>query len=364
MSEPTKNRMNCQLQGEGQGMSDTDRGRGKTEVGIRPTAFDFEHMIESVDTSCSRFESLRTVQLNLGNRCNLTCSHCHVEASPSGEKVMGKEVIDAVLAFLRKSQGITLDITGGCPEMNPHFRYLIEQTDHLDLCRIVRTNLVITREPGMEWLPEFYRDHGLGLVASLPCFTRDNVDRQRGTGVFEQSIAALQLLNGLGYGESPELTLVYNPGEAVLPGPQNVLEAMYREELLNGYHISFTRLFTLTNIPIGRFRNRLMESDALEGYLQTLVECFNPEAARAIMCRSLISIDWKGLLYNCDFNQAAGLPIRDAQGTPCTIHGLDRVLLEGIDPVFGPHCFGCTAGEGSGCFGQQPADQTLCLETA
>jgi radical SAM/Cys-rich protein len=312
-------------------------------------------MIENVDPSCARFDELRTLQLNLGNLCNLACVHCHVAASPGGSRLMGREVMDVVIEFLATRRDVTLDITGGCPEMNPLFPYLIEQTDPLCLRRIVRTNLAIAGEPGMEHLPEFYRDHGLTLVASLPCFNRETVDRQRGSGVFQRSISTLRRLNGLGYGESLELNLVYNPEGNVLPGPQRFLESLYRKELMERYGIRFTSLFTITNVPIGRFRDLLETRGELSTYRDTLVERFNGTAAPAIMCRSLISVDWQGRLYNCDFNQAAGLPIRTAEGEPLTVRCLGEATRHGTPLILGEHCFSCTAGEGSSCHGATTA---------
>lgn len=315
-------------------------------------AFCFKEKIANADPSCVQFKGLRTLQLNLGNRCNLACAHCHVGASPSGEKIMGEKTIDAAVAFLHNHPGVTLDITGGCPELNPFFSYLIARTDRLDIDRLVRTNLVIATEPGMTWLPEFYRDHGLALVASLPCFTAENVDRQRGEGVFRRSIAALRRLNELGYGRTLELTLVYNPWEEALPGPEKGLEALYRKELMEGYGIGFTRLFALTNVPIGRLQERLAGRGALARYIRTLVESFNPAVARSLMCRTLVSVDWEGNLYNCDFNQAARMALADGNNRPLSIDGLEEALQKGIPMRFANHCFACTAGEGSSCFGR------------
>lgn len=311
-----------------------------------------EH-IRSVDPSCALFDSLRTIQINLGNRCNLACGHCHVAASPEGTHAMGKEVMDGIVGYLesRPEERPTLDITGGCPELNPRFRYLIERTDRLGIRRILRTNLAIAADPGMEWLPAFYRDHGLTLTASLPCFEAANVDRQRGEGVFRRSIAVLLELNRLGYGGPLELNLVYNPEGDDVPGSQSTLEALYRKELMGRYGIRFTNLFTITNLPIGRFRTRLEAAGSLHSYLRKLAGNFNPSAAPGIMCRSMISVDWRGRLYNCDFNQAAGLPITTAKGEPLDVSRLPEAARRGNRLVLTDHCFGCTAGEGSGCFG-------------
>lgn len=312
---------------------------------------DFRRMVENVDPACARFDELQTLQLNLGNRCNLACVHCHVAASPEGTRLMGREVMDRVIEFLATRRGVTLDITGGCPEMNPHFRYIIERTDSLAISRIVRTNLAIAGDPSMEWLPEFYRDHGLALVASLPCFKRATVDRQRGSGVFQRSISTLRRLNDLGYGECLELNLVYNPEGSSLPGSQRFLESLYRKELLDRYGVRFTSLFTITNVPIGRFRDHLETRGELAAYRDTLVERFNGAAAPSIMCRSLVSVDWEGRLYNCDFNQAAGLPIRTGEGEPLTVRHLAEATRHGAPLILGEHCFSCTAGEGSSCCG-------------
>jgi radical SAM/Cys-rich protein len=312
---------------------------------------DFRRRVEHVDPSCACFDALRTLQLNLGNRCNLACAHCHVAASPVGDRFMDREVMDGIIGFLDLQRDITLDITGGCPEMNPHFAYLVERTDALAIRRIVRTNLTIATEPGMERLPEFYCDHCLTLVASLPCFNPATVDRQRGDGAFQRSITTLRRLNDLGYGESLELNLVYNPEGNALPGSQRFLESLYRKELMERYGIRFTSLYTITNVPLGRFRDYLETRGELAGYLDTLSERFNSDAAHSIMCRSLISVDWTGRLYNCDFNQAAGLPIRGENGTPLTVRELAEASRRGTPLTLGEHCFSCTAGEGSSCHG-------------
>lgn len=313
----------------------------------------FGELLRSVDPSCALFDSLRTIQINLGNICNLACGHCHVSASPEGTRAMGKEVMDGIIRYLESRSGerLTLDITGGCPEMNPRFRYLVERTDRLGVRRILRTNLAIAAESGMEWLPAFYREHGLTLIASLPCFEAENADRQRGNGVFRRSVAVLQRLNGLGYGDSLELDLVYNPEGDAIPGPQAQLEALYRKELMGRYGIRFTNLFTITNVPIGRFRTRLEAAGSLCSYQRKLAGNFNPSAVSAIMCRSMINVDWMGRLYNCDFNQAVGLPITSADGVALDVSRLSEAARRGNRLVLADHCFGCTAGEGSSCFG-------------
>jgi radical SAM/Cys-rich protein len=311
----------------------------------------FKERLEQIDPGFIRFDSLRTLQVNLGDLCNLTCSHCHVAASPRGEKVMGREVMTNIIGFFARQQGITLDITGGCPEMNPHFRYLMESTTGLNLRRIVRCNLAILTEPGMEWLPRFYREQRPVIIASLPCYLEKNVDRQRGAGVYERSIAALRIFNAIGYGDELELDLVYNPGSNFVPGVQKDLEAAYRKDLLERHGIRFTSLYTIANAPIGRFREQLVARGALDRYLDLLAGSFNPEAAGQIMCRTLVSVDWQGLLYNCDFNQAMGLPITGRDGRPLRIDSLEDAAQSGAELYLAQHCYCCTAGEGSSCTG-------------
>ena len=276
----------------------------------------FSDRLKNINPEFLTFDSIKTLQVNLGNLCNMACAHCHVSASPSGEKQMAREVAEKIVAVLRQSPGMTLDLTGGCPELNPQFRYLVEATDALSLSRIVRSNLTVVTEPGMEWLADFYRQHRLVVFGSLPCYSAENVEKQRGNGAFDRSIAALKKLNSLGYGTELELNLVYNPGGPFLPGPQRDLEAAYRKELSENFGILFTSLFTITNAPIGRFRDFLEKKGAYETYLNLLADRFNPETAGAIMCRTMMSVDWQGLLYNCDFNQVLGLPVRGRDGRP------------------------------------------------
>lgn len=311
----------------------------------------FQRKIEEVDPSCSHFDTLRTVQLNLGDLCNLACAHCHVNASPDGRNIMGRDVMDTVLDYLRSHPGLTLDITGGCPELNPHFLYLLDRSRTIAPRRMVRTNLTVLCEENMTHLPELYRDHALVLFASLPCYLEANVDRQRGSGAFEKSIAALRRLNSVGYGDTLELNLVFNPGDGNLPPSQIILENLYRKELEERYGIQFNSLFTITNVALGRFRQMLEKTGTLDTYRRTLVERFNPQAALGIMCRSLISINWQGTLFNCDFNLAAGLPIRDNAGAPLHVKRLQEGSQPGRKMVLGEHCFSCTAGEGSSCCG-------------
>jgi radical SAM/Cys-rich protein len=311
----------------------------------------FKERLQEINPVYIKFDTLQTLQVNLGNLCNLSCGHCHVGASPDGKKVMEKEVMEKVAGFLARKPGLVLDITGGCPEMNPHFRFLVEATDGLAERRIVRSNLTVITEPGMEWLPEFYCRHKLVITASLPCYLEDNVDRQRGIGVYRRSIAALQLLNRLGYGGRLELNLVYNPAGGYIPGSQKELESAYKAELLERHGIIFNHLYTITNAPIGRFREYLEAQGAYERYLKLLATSFNPDAAGSIMCRTLVSVDWKGFLYNCDFNQAIGLPITDERMGILKIDDLEAAAISGNELFLAQHCYCCTAGEGSSCTG-------------
>lgn len=311
----------------------------------------FAERLKSAAPEFICFDSLETLQVNLGNLCNMACSHCHVSASPGGDRNMTRDVAEKIVAVLQRNRGITLDMTGGCPEMNPHFRYLVEATENLSLRRIVRSNLTILTEPGMAWLAGFYQQHGLVVFASLPCYSAENVDKQRGAGVFGRCIDALKRLNALGYGTELDLNLVYNPGGPFLPGPQRDLEAAYRKELADNFGISFTNLYTITNAPIGRFREHLDKEGAYDSYLNHLADRFNPETAGSIMCRTMVSVDWQGILYNCDFNQVLGLPIRGPEGKALTLDDLDEAARSGNELVLGQHCYCCTAGEGSSCSG-------------
>ncbi len=311
----------------------------------------FKERLRDINPLYITFDTLRTLQLNLGNLCNLSCSHCHVGASPQGKRVMGEDVMTKIANFLARKPGLVLDVTGGCPELNPHFRFLVEKTAGLSPRRIVRSNLTIMTEPGMEWLPEFYRRHRLVITASLPCYLEENVERQRGKGVYAKSITALKILNGLGYGDTLELNLVYNPGGDLVPGSQKSLEAAYKNELRERYGIRFNNLYTITNAPIGRFREYLETQGAYDRYLNLLATSFNPDTAGNIMCRTLVSVDWKGFLYNCDFNQAIGLPITGDDGSILKIDDLDNAARSGNELFLAQHCYCCTAGEGSSCTG-------------
>lgn len=311
----------------------------------------FTERLKEVNPDFITFDTLGTLQINLGNLCNLNCAHCHVNASAIGTKVMGKEVMEKIAGCLSRRKDLTLDITGGCPEMNPDFRFLIERTDGLCKRRILRSNLAIMAETGMEWLPEFCRRHELVITASLPCYLEENVDRQRGKGVYAKSIGVLKELNRIGYGNGLELNLVYNPVEQYLPGSQRELEIGYKTELFSRHGIMFHNLYTITNAPIGRFKEYLEAQGSYDRYINLLATRFNPAAAGSIMCRTLISVGWQGLIYNCDFNQAMGIPVAADHGAPLTIDDLEEAAMEGREIHLSQHCYCCTAGEGSSCTG-------------
>ena len=314
---------------------------------------DFKQALINTDPQLLQFDKLQTLQVNLGNRCNQSCAHCHVQAGPTGKKIMPKLIMKKIVNFMRSHPGLCIDITGGCPELSPDFKFFANEVYKLASRLMVRTNLTVFFEPGLDGLPKWYSQHKVVVIGSLPCYTQENVDMQRGPRVFQKSIKAIRLLNELGYGydEQLELNLVYNPGGDFLPGPQEQLEADYKRELGEKYGIRFNKLFTITNAPIGRFKQYLQANGQLEKYLQLLVENFNPSAAENIMCRNLLSVDYRGIVYNCDFNQALNLPVIDGSGKNVTIEQLEGVLSGAIETITDNHCFCCTAGAGSSCTG-------------
>jgi radical SAM/Cys-rich protein len=292
---------------------------------------------------------LHTIQINLGFMCNQTCAHCHVSASPQRTEQMSWKTMETILNVTSKLPSAFIDITGGAPELHPHLekflRQLIAQKHQVQL----RTNLTILLEPQYKNFPKLYKELGIELVASLPCYLEEEVRLQRGKDVFEKSIEAIQLLNKVGYGTTPKLplTLVFNPLEPVLPPEQKTLEQEYRDYLFDHYGIRFTRLITLTNMPLGRFLDVLKEKKPQ--YMKVLIDSFNPETASSLMCRHQINISWDGTLYDCDFNLAAGLPVTSK--VPRHIKDFDEKALSKREIQTGPHCFGCTAGHGSSCGG-------------
>jgi radical SAM/Cys-rich protein len=298
---------------------------------------------------------LATVQVNLGYRCNQSCVHCHVDAGPKRREEMSAETMEQVLAFVARSGAATLDITGGAPELNAVFRPLVERARALGVHVMDRCNLTILEEPGQEPLAGFLAEHRVEVIASLPCWLGENVDGQRGKGVFDASIRGLKRLNALGYGADETglvLNLVYNPVDAVLPPPQCALEVDYKRELAERYGIRFNRLLSLTNMPIRRFGGWLLSTGRFDGYMRLLRAAHREENLDAVMCRDLISIDWQGYLYDCDFNQMLALPLGADGGGRRHIGELaDAADLTGAGIAVGGHCYGCTAGQGSSCGG-------------
>jgi radical SAM/Cys-rich protein len=314
----------------------------------------FESVLRGHGLAPLRREVVKTLQVNVGKLCNQACHHCHVDAGPKRTERMSRPVAERVMALLAASPSTeTVDITGGAPELNLNFPYLVERARQLGRCVIDRCNLTVLLEPGMEWVPEFLRAHEVDVIASLPCYTAENVEQQRGRGVFDQSIAALRRLNRLGYGQPGShlrLDLVYNPLGAALAPPQERLEADYRRVLRGSFGIEFHHLLTITNMPIKRFSDQLARWGQEETYMALLEDAFNPAAVPGLMCRSLVSVGWDGSLYDCDFNQMLELPLA-GRGRP-TVFDLESLdELDGAAIATARHCLGCTAGAGSSCGG-------------
>ena len=317
------------------------------------TAPSFEDALASHEQTPLMAKSVTTLQVNLGKVCNQTCQHCHVDAGPQRTESMAKETIDQVIEVLDRTPQIsTVDITGGAPEMNPHFEYLVEQSRIRNRNVIDRCNLTVFYVKGKSHLPEFLAQHHVEIVASLPCYQETNVDQQRGKGVFDRSISALRTLNALGYGKEGtdlRLDLVYNPLGPSLPPPQQALEEDYKEELMGRYGIEFNRLLTITNMPISRFLEDLQDSGQMDSYYSLLVNSFNMATVEDLMCRTLISVNWDGRLSDCDFNQMLDIPLDHT--APQWIGDFNLATLANRPIVTGSHCFGCTAGAGSSCGG-------------
>jgi len=293
-------------------------------------------------------------QVNIGKMCNQTCKHCHVDAGPDRKEIMTRATMQACIDVLRATAFTTVDITGGAPEMNPDFRWFVEQASALGKQVIVRCNLtIIVANPKYHDLPQFYKEHGVHVVSSLPFYEARNTDRQRGNGVYDDSIRALTMLNDVGYGVEGSgliLDLVYNPVGALLPGPQAALEADFKRELAKRHNIRFNSLHCITNMPISRFLEFLIESGNYYAYMEKLVSAFNPAAAAGVMCKNTLSVGWDGLLYDCDFNQMLDLPV--STSTSRSVFDFDAEALQQRAIVVNQHCFGCTAGAGSSCGGQ------------
>ncbi len=292
-------------------------------------------------------------QVNLGKMCNQTCKHCHVDAGPDRKEIMTKETMQQCLDALRDTDIQTVDLTGGAPEMNPNFRWFVEEISAMGKSLIVRCNLtIILANPKYHDLPEFFAKHKVNVVSSLPYFAARRTDAQRGKGVFEKSIEALKMLNAVGYGKEGtglKLDLVYNPTGAVLPGDQLELENQFKEKLKTGYDVVFNNLFNITNLPISRFLDYLITTENYQHYMNELVNAFNPSAAMGVMCRYTISVGWDGYLYDCDFNQMLDMKIEEA---PDHISEFDLDKVNNHSIRINQHCYGCTAGAGSSCGGE------------
>jgi radical SAM/Cys-rich protein len=293
------------------------------------------------------------LQVNVGKLCNLTCVHCHVNAGPKRKEIMTRATIDRIIDWLATTDIATVDVTGGAPEMIPDFRYFIERVKALEPSRRVidRCNLTILLEPGYEDLAQFLAAEKVEIIASMPCYLAENVNAQRGEGVFDSSIKALQVLNSLGYGIDADLPLhlVYNPVGPFLPPPQAKLEADYKRELKTHFGIVFNKLYTITNLPIARFASYLRHNNELDEYMQLLIDNFNPATSDGLMCRNTISVGWRGEVYDCDFNQQLGMQWKN--GAPIFLWDVDPNEIDNREIMTGDHCFGCTAGAGSTCSG-------------
>ena len=310
--------------------------------------------LETSDFPAIRRDRLETLQVNVGYRCNQTCLHCHVNAGPTRTEEMDRRTVLDVLAFLDSSGVKTLDVTGGAPELNPHFRFLVTSARNLDVHVIDRCNLTILEQPGHDDLAQFLTDHEVEIIASLPCYRETNVDAQRGNGVFEASIRSLRLLNRFGYGQprsSLALNLVYNPQGPVLPPAQAQLEADYRQHLGDEFGIVFDQLFVLTNMPIQRFGSTLISKGQFEPYMELLKNAYQEKNLESVMCRSVVSVDWRGYVYDCDFNQMLELPLAWKNRPRTHIKQLIGADLDGNPIAVRDHCYGCTAGQGSSCGG-------------
>ncbi len=311
-------------------------------------------LLDAIDFPALRRRRLETVQANLGYRCNQACLHCHVNAGPTRREEMSRDTAEAVLELVAASGATTLDLTGGAPELNPHFRWLVETAHARGVQVMDRCNLTILSEPGHEDLADFLAAHRVEVVASLPCYLEDNVDGQRGAGVYARSIAGLRQLNALGYGDGRSglmLNLVYNPTGPYLPPPQAALEADYRRELGGRHGIVFDRLFTLANMPIQRFGSTLVSHGEFDAYMTLLRGAHRDDNLDQVMCRTLVSIGWDGTVYDCDFNQMLGLPLAVPGRTRPQVRDLIGRDLAGNPIAVAGHCYGCTAGQGSSCGG-------------
>lgn len=320
---------------------------------------DTSEKLKITDFPAVKRKAVEVLQVNLGYLCNLSCTHCHVNAGPKRVELATLDTIQTVLAFIDQHNISVLDLTGGAPEMNPQFCYLVEAARNRGVEVIDRCNLTILNEPGYEKMASFLAENQVTVTASLPCYQEKNVSEQRGKGVFDSSILALQTLNRLGYGQSDDLrlNLVYNPNGIFLPPEQSALEASYKKELFANYGIVFNELLTITNMPISRFGSMLQSKGQFEEYMQLLKSNYSAQNLGGVMCLNLLSIDWQGYVYDCDFNQMLGWPLKHHEGviaSDSSRRHLSELLdtnLQGNAIVVGDHCYGCTAGQGSSCGG-------------
>ena len=310
----------------------------------------FEDKMDEIGLYPLKPTNIEIFQVNVGKMCNQVCAHCHVDAGPDRKEIMTKETMQACIDAIRGTDIQTVDLTGGAPEMNPNFRWFVEELSAFGKQIIVRCNLtIILANPKYHDLPEFFRKHNINVVSSLPYFTAKRTDAQRGDGVFDKSIKALKMLNEVGYGKEGsglKLDLVYNPAGAFLPGDQQTLTSQFKRKLLE-YDIVFNDLFAITNLPVSRFLEYLVKTEKYEDYMNELVNAFNPIAAEGVMCRNTLSVSWDGYLYDCDFNQMLELKVN----APSHISEFDMEALQKRDIILNQHCYGCTAGAGSSCGG-------------
>ena len=312
----------------------------------------FDHALETSGLFPLQATGIEVFQINVGKLCNQTCHHCHVDAGPDRSEVMTRETAELCIEALARTEIPTVDITGGAPELNPNFRFLVTESKRLGRHVMDRCNLSVLLLPSQRDLADFFAEHRIEVVASLPYFLRENTDAQRGEGVFDKSIEALRTLNALGYGKEGSgltLNLVYNPTGAFLPPSQKALQADFKRELGRRYGVVFNQLYTITNMPISRFLEFLLRSGNYDRYMQRLIQAYNPAAASGVMCRYVLSVGWDGTLYDCDFNQMLDLPV--SFGAPAHIRDFASGKLDSRRIVTGQHCYGCTAGAGSSCGG-------------
>jgi radical SAM/Cys-rich protein len=320
-----------------------------------PKVIKFEKQLKDLNLMPFKPTKLEIFQVNVGYMCNMTCEHCHVDAGPTRTEIMTRETMQHCLNAIKTANTTTIDITGGAPEMNPDFKWFIEEIRAIskDIEIIVRSNLtILVSNKDYRTYPAFFKKHNLTVIASLPCYTAENTDKQRGDKTFVRSIEALHVLNDLGYGKentSLKLHLVYNPVGASLPGNQMSLQADYKRVLKADYNIEFNNLYTITNLPISRFLDFLLKEEKFDDYMQLLLESFNPAAAESVMCRNTLSVSWDGYLYDCDFNQM--LQIQVEKSAAQHIEDFDLATMEHRNIMLGQHCYGCTAGAGSSCQG-------------